>query len=199
MKKKIAITGGIGSGKSTVLKIVGEMGYPIFSCDEIYKDVINKDGYIKSISKIFPLVIENGVINRKKLGEIVFFDKEARKKLNAIAHPLIMSDLYTKMENVDASLVFAEVPLLFEGGYQQDFDGIIIVQRKEEERVRSVCARDCLEEKDVYARIKTQKSMEAWMEKTNNNLVWVIDNNKNRNTLKEKVKKAILEIKSDLT
>ena len=73
-QKKIAITGGIGSGKSTVARIIKERGFPVFSCDEIYKDVIKSAEYIEKIAQIFPNAVKNNIIDRQTLAKIVFSD-----------------------------------------------------------------------------------------------------------------------------
>ncbi len=156
VKKKIAITGGIGSGKSTVLQLLKEMGYPVFSCDELYREVIRSQLYIQKIADIFPAVIENGEINRKRLAAEVFSDKKKREKLNATAHPLIMRQLMKKMDVIENKFVFAEVPLLFEGNYECLFDAVIVVQRKIEDRIRFVCLRDGLTEQQAKERIAAQ-------------------------------------------
>ena len=154
--KKIAITGGIGSGKSTVSAYIKERGYPVFSCDEIYKEVITTPAYINAIQKVFPNVIQNGEIDRKRLSEQVFTDEKKRLDLNAVAHPLIMQRLMEKMQACTSELIFAEVPLLFEGGYQNLFDQIIIVKRSVEQRIQSVCERDGLTREQAQMRMCAQ-------------------------------------------
>ena len=154
--KKIAITGGIGSGKSLVLKILQDEGYAVFSCDEIYREIILEKSYIEKISLCFPEVIENDAINKKKLADIVFKSKEKRELLDSIAHPFIMQRLNEKMASVSAKFVFAEVPLLFEGGYCNNFDEIIVVYRPLEERIQSIVLRDNITEQEVLNRINAQ-------------------------------------------
>ena len=154
--KRIAITGGIGSGKSTVLTILKEKGYPVFSCDEIYKKVITDKEYIRQVGLIFPGVIKNGEIDRKILAEIVFSDDENRKKLEAIAHPLIMSEVNKEISLLNNDISFVEVPLLFEGGYISFFDGIIVVKRNKDLRIEAVRKRDNLEKNAIEKRISSQ-------------------------------------------
>ena len=146
MKQKIAITGGIGSGKSAVLKIVRDLGFEGFSCDEIYKDILNTADYIERVAKIFPFAVKNEgkgrYIDKKALSKCVFCDEKALAKLNEIAHPLIMSALEDKLENASGKFVFAEVPLLFEGGYENRFDRVIVILRNKADRARAVAQRD---------------------------------------------------------
>ncbi len=155
-KQKIAITGGIGSGKSEVGKIVKRAGFPLFSCDEIYGEVILTSEYIERIKELFPSAFQNGQIDRKRLASIVFSDESALKKLNEASHPLIMKTLYERMEKAEGKYVFAEVPLLFEGGFEKDFDRVLIVMRSKEKRVRAVQERDGLSEAEVLRRMNGQ-------------------------------------------
>lgn len=156
MKIKIAITGGIGSGKSTLAALLKNKGYDVFSCDEIYHELLCDEGYIAEIARLFPPAVENGNINKKKLSDIIFTDEKTRNQLNALAHPWIMRRLFEKMENANGKYVFAEVPLLFEEGYENLFDKIIVVLRNEEDRIVSVMQRSGLSRQEVKNRIKAQ-------------------------------------------
>ena len=191
--KKVAITGGIGSGKSKVLSIIQNADYPVFSCDEIYKKVIVDEKYIKKIAEIFPTAVIDGKIDRKILGEMVFSDDENRKKLDAIAHPLIMQRLVEEMSLVKSDIAFAEVPLLFEGGFQSFFDGIIVVKRDKQLRIDGIEIRDNLDKKSIEDRISSQfdydcTDNQAILEKNN---VKFILNNGSVDELKEQVNLTI--------
>ncbi len=156
MKTKIAITGGIGSGKSTFLRYVREKGYPAFSCDEIYREVLTSAAYVEKITQEFPSCVIDGRIDRGRLAAIVFQDSIKRQALNQIAHPLIMQSLLQKMEQCEGEFVFAEVPLLFEGNYQKSFDKVIVLLREVRERIAAVVRRDGLLEREVKDRISSQ-------------------------------------------
>ncbi len=156
MGKRIAITGGIGCGKSTVINIIKEKGYSVFSCDEIYKEIVQDREYIAEIERCFPNAIENGNINRRALANIVFSNEKARKTLDNLSHPKIMARLLKQMSESENKLVFAEVPLLFEGEYENLFDGVIVVMRDKNERLHAVMERDRASETDVLARIASQ-------------------------------------------
>lgn len=152
---KIAITGGIGSGKSTVSKIIEEQGLPVFSCDKIYNELLSDKSFLKKIEESFVGVLnENGTLNRQMLSEIVFNDSEKLKILNGITHSEIMSAAFKKMEGYNLS--FLEVPLLFENSFESLFDGVIVVLRDREERVNSVVARDKITKEMVLKRLKSQ-------------------------------------------
>ena len=103
MKKKIAITGGIGSGKSTALQIIKELGFAVYSCDTIYLEVLEDKDYIDEVKRCFPNAVEGNVIDKKRLSSIVFFDKCAREQLNKLAHPRIMKNLQKKMSRSKAA------------------------------------------------------------------------------------------------
>ena len=154
--KKFAVTGGIGSGKSTVLRLLEEMGYPVFSCDDISHKLWTEEAYRKMLSDAFPSCLTGGEIDKQKLSALVFSDENARKKLESLSHPRIMHELLAAMEIFPVS--FAEVPLLFEGGYETLFDGVLVVIRKQENRITSVLKRDRTTREEVEKRILAQCS-----------------------------------------
>lgn len=153
---KVAITGGIGSGKSTVSRFIRDMGFPVFSCDEIYKEVIRSQEYINQIKNIFPEAVICGEIKRNVLSKIIFDDPKKRELLNNISHPIIMKKLLDVMSYSKSEIVFAEVPLLFEGNFEYLFDRIIVIIRKNEERVKAIAARDGIALDEIEKRIASQ-------------------------------------------
>lgn len=193
MNKKIAITGGIGSGKSTVCQMIRDMGYPVYSCDEIYDKITNEKQYISEIANVFPSTVQEGRIDREKLAQIVFNDESARDQLNKIAHPLVMQNLFQQMNTGEKDLVFAEVPLLFEGNFEALFDHVIVVQRDKKERMESVCMRDNKTMEQVIARINTQFDYDT--EKAKNYLkkinAFVIKNEGDLSALKNDISRII--------
>ena len=192
-KIKIAVTGGIGSGKSTVLQAIRENGYPVFSCDEIYKSVIKSSAYIQCLQSLFPCCINDGEINRKKLAEVVFENEENRKKINSIAHPMIMSMLFSEIKKSDSTLNFAEVPLLFEGNFEDCFDFVIIIRRDITKRIESIKARDGLSNEEIENRLQAQidydnkKNLEVFSAKK----FFILENNHSIEELKQELMKVI--------
>lgn len=181
-KFKIAITGGIGSGKSTVAKIISEQGYKVLSCDEIYGQLLKDEGFLKLLTNEFgDILTGEGQLDRAKLSAIVFNDKEKLQCLNNITHTSIMNSAYRQME--EKGICFLEVPLLFEGGYEKDFDAVIVVLRDIRKRIHSVTQRDKIEENAVISRINNQINYD------NINLTeyYVIHNNSDYNDLRKKV------------
>ena len=155
-KVKIAITGGIGSGKSTVARYFKEKGFPVFSCDEIYKEIYKTSEYQLVLAETFPDCIKNGKIDKQLLSQMVFSTPEALQTLNKLAHTRIMSTLYQRMSDAETQVVFAEVPLLFEGGYENAFDQVIVVLRDEAQRIKAVSLRDNITKEAVKSRMKSQ-------------------------------------------
>ena len=154
--KKIAITGGIGSGKSKALELLKELGYPTYSCDEIYKSIITTQEYVKQLNERFPTCVENGEINRSKLASIIFDDPQKRKSLNAIAHPLILKSLFNAIELENSNIVFVEVPLLFEEKLENQFDKVIVINRKTNKRIEAIQARDNISQEEAEKRLRAQ-------------------------------------------
>jgi len=186
---KIAVTGGIGSGKSALCSAFKQLGYPCFSCDEIYKEVFAEEDYIAALVSIFgEKILSGGKPDRKKISSEVFSDKNKLELLNKEAHPRIMRRLYKAMEGYP--LCFAEVPLLFEGGYEKDFDRVIIVYRNKESRILSVMARDGATKRQAEDRMAAQIDAEKLISLG----YCVIYNDGDLSALKEKAKKFIEEL-----
>jgi len=157
---KIAVTGGIGSGKSAFAEAVSSLGYKVFSCDEIYKEISLREEYLGAVKAAFGAeAVRGGALNREFLSSQVFSDGEKLKKLNSISHPLVMRELLKRMEGYEIS--FAEVPLLFEGSFQSLFDRVIIIYRDFEDRVSSVMARNSLTREEVLSRMASQIDYET--------------------------------------
>lgn len=161
MKKKVAITGGIGSGKSTLMQLIKDSGYDVHSCDEIYQDIFKSGEYVAKIKHLFPCAVSNNIIDKKALADIIFQDENAREQLNAIAHPLVMRELENRMNASVGDLVFAEVPLLFEASLENSFDEIIVVMRNQTDRIQAVVDRDKATLEQVRKRIDAQVNYQS--------------------------------------
>ena len=187
MQKRIAITGGIGSGKSLATSYIAEMGYPTFSCDKINRELLSDSEYVKKIEASFPACVIDGKINKSALKNIVFNNKASLQKLNEIAHPIIMKRLHLAMEQCDDTLVFAEVPLLFEEGFENDFDEVIVITRSLAKRIESVKNRDKLSEQEIRERISQQFDYTHLDERIKNIKAYVVQNEGDELTLKNQI------------
>ena len=190
MPNKIAITGGIGSGKSAVCRILKERGYPVFSCDEINRTLLSEKSYLDGLCALFPTCVKEKKKKKTALASLVFSDKEALETLNAYAHPRISERLQRDMDGAKKTC-FAEVPLLFESGMTKQFDGAIVVLRNKEERIRAVVARDGLTAERAEARMKQQFDYNGPLPDG----CLVIENDGDEAALREKVDEALKALK----
>jgi dephospho-CoA kinase len=186
---KIAVTGGIGSGKSVAVSIIKELGYPVFSCDQITAVLYENKTVLKGLKKIFPTAIK-GIFNlkaaKKEIARIIFSDKSKYEQLNDFLMPLILSELFDKLKG-EKGLVFAEVPLLFERNLQNQFDHVIVITRDKNSRIESVIKRSNLTKEQVEERIKMQFDYDIFSP----NKEIVIENDGSLESFREKIKNAV--------
>ncbi len=155
---RVGLTGGIGSGKSAVAKILGELGAYVIDTDEVAREAVapNSDA-LREIARIWPHAIRDGALDRAALAEIVFADAGARSRLNAIVHPHVRRLAFERESRAKpGALVVHVVPLLFETNYAALVDRSVLVVAPEEKRIERVVARDGLDEAHVRARIAAQ-------------------------------------------
>lgn len=157
--KKIAITGGIGSGKSTVSEIIRKMGYVVVSADKVYSELLLNEDFVKEICELMNIspIEKDGriTIDRKALSALVFSDKTQLSRLNDFTHPRIMDEIFRRSEGVEP-LFFAEVPLLFERGYETEFDNVFVVRRQLDLRLSGTVKRDGKTEAEIRKVIDNQ-------------------------------------------
>ena len=155
--KKIAITGGIGSGKSVVSQILASKGYFVLDCDQITKQLYQKQKTVEQIAQNFGgEFVCDGKVDTKKLGAYVFADKQRVQQLNSVMHPLIFEELDRQIDESGQKIVFVQIPLLFETGMQNQFDDVWLVTADEQTRIQRVIARDGLDVEQIKNRIKNQ-------------------------------------------
>ena len=148
---RIAVIGGIGSGKSEVMKIAKERGFFCLSADEINAELLKTPSYIQKIATLFPSVVSNGVVDKGALAKIVFSDRGERKKLNALAHPEIMRVISECKE----SPLVVELPLFIEGG-DEAFDEIVYVRAPLFKRISRLKKGRGMSVKQAVSRIRSQ-------------------------------------------
>lgn len=157
---KIGLTGSIACGKSTVSQYLRELGYFVADADAISRSLTAPGGQaLPLLREAFGDGIFDGdMLNRRRLGGIVFGDADKRAQLNAILHPLIIRTFQTELNEHDApdALVFGDVPLLYECGMAQMFDRIFVVSAPRETQIARLLARDGLSRKDAERRIDAQ-------------------------------------------
>ena len=160
MTKIIGLTGGIGSGKTTVANHFIAAGIPVYIADDEARKVMQSPEILKKIEKIFgSSIFENGVLNRQKLAEIVFSNPDKLRQLNAVIHPAVKEHFGNWMLNhKNSTFVIYEAAILFESGSYKDCDKIITVTAPLETRIERVIQRDKTTRENVLKRINMQWS-----------------------------------------
>ena len=155
---KVGITGGIGSGKSTVCRIFESLGIPVFRADDESRRLLNEDEEVQKhvIELLGNDVIIHGKPDRKKIAELVFNHPEKLRSLNAIIHPRVREGVALWADQQKSEWVIEEAAILFESGAYKNLDAIIVVSAPEEIRIQRVMDRDNVSEATVKERIKNQ-------------------------------------------
>jgi dephospho-CoA kinase len=158
----IGITGGTGSGKTTFLKVVEEMGGLALDCDAIYHELLRTDkGLLDAIDARFPGVVKEGVLDRKALGELVFSDEAALKDLNEITHSAVKKEVLLRLQNAP-SLVAIDAIGLFESGLNELCDTTVAVIAPIKMQIERVCQRDGVSFEYAKKRIFAQKQPKTY-------------------------------------
>lgn len=201
MKKKIkvAITGGIGSGKSSVSKLIEQFGFPVLRSDDLAKDLMQNDDSIKK--KIIKAFGKNSYcenrLNKEYLAQNVFCKKRQLEKINSIVHPAVIQKVRAISSELflNHPLVFVESALVFEAKIQKEFDYIILVYAEEETRIKRLVLKSTFSKTDILKRIKFQIPDEKKIDKVH----FVIDNNSSFEELEHRTKFILDLLKSLLT
>ena len=143
-KTIIAITGGIGSGKSLVRHLLAEKGYNCYDCDAINAELLQSNAYLMGLHKLFPACFEAGVLRKDLLKQEIFRSEKSRQKLNAYAHAAIKDELIKRINASKETLLFVEVPILNDttDDFVSLFDKIWIVYCNKNKRALRVLERD---------------------------------------------------------
>ena len=198
----IGLTGGIGTGKSTVSQILRNKGFSVIDLDVISHKVIEFPSVVEKIVKNFGKeVLENNennndgnrTVSREKLGKIIFSNREKRFTLNSIMHPEILRIMHKKIleckskNEKENKIIFVEIQLLFEVQWEKEFDYILLVAAKRDIQVRRVLERDKRSEKEAWDIINSQMSLDEKRGKSD----FVIENDGNMDDLNKKVDKFL--------
>ncbi len=192
----IGITGGIGSGKSTVADLFRKRGFHIIDADDVARDVV------KPGSELLPEIVEHfgkdilnsdGSLNRAKLASVVFQNKKERECLEQILHPKIISQIIIQIEKADVKTVIIVVPLLIESGMDNLCDLVIVVIADVETRITRIEERNHVDRDEILSRINAQISDTERRE----NADIIIDNNSYMNELTRQVDKVITQIRGN--
>lgn len=197
----VGITGGIGSGKSTVANLLRSQGYPVLSADQFARDITEPgSAALVEIKGIFgpQTILANGSMNRAFLREQIMHSPELKKKLESIMHPLIQQrtqEASAALFRCGVNLVFYEAPLLFEAQAHTNLDAIICVYAKDELRIERVMKRDKVSQEAAEKFLLTQMSQKEKMDKSQ----YLIENNASEKELEIKTMAVLDSIKEKLT
>jgi dephospho-CoA kinase len=175
----VGVTGGIGSGKSLVCRVIEVLGYPVFYSDHIARIITDTDPQVKKqVKELFGSnIYTDEKLNRKKVAELVFADSQLLAKLNSIIHPAVARRFEQWcMQNSDSKLVFKEAAILFETGIYRNLHKTILVTAPEELRIKRVLERDGVSESEVRARMARQMPEEEKIKLAD----FIIDNSSNQ-------------------
>ncbi|MFD1063633.1 dephospho-CoA kinase [Winogradskyella litorisediminis] len=171
----VGITGGIGSGKTTIAKYFEELGIPVYHADFEAKLLMNRSKIIKrKLKELFgEEAYKKDTLNKPFLRNQIFKNKELLQKMNAIVHPKVGSHFQRWLKKQNAPYILKEVAIIFENNLQNQYDYIISVVATEEERIRRVIKRDDVSRQSVMAIINNQWSDAEKIKKSD----FVIENN----------------------
>lgn len=193
----IGLTGGIGTGKTTVSKKLRERGYPVIDLDNISREVIKYPKVINKLVQNFgkeilldeDAAISERKISRKKLGKIVFKDEKNVNILNSIMHPPILKKMREEVKEAEKkyAVVFVEVQLLFEINLEQEFDMTVLVYADRKTQLKRVSERDGRDEEEVLNILGSQMDIEIKRKKSS----YIIENNLDLENLDREIDKFI--------
>ncbi|MFN8241903.1 MAG: dephospho-CoA kinase [Bacteroidales bacterium] len=171
---KLGITGGIGSGKTSVCRVFSILGIPVFSADDEARKIMDSEQSviekIKSVTRI--PVYKNGTLDRQELARIAFTNKDLLAAINKVVHPAVISLFKEWADNQDSPYVILEAAILFESGAAESVDKVLTVVAPLEERIERVMRRNNLTREQILERINNQSDDETKIQRSD----WVIRN-----------------------
>lgn len=187
--KKVAVTGGVATGKSTVCRIFQELGAYVVSADQITHQLLSSNTSLKQqiTSLLGDAIFSEGVIDRSKVAKIVFESPALLSKLEALIHPLVKAEVEREWQKAQTksgySIFVVEIPLLFEVNWELCYDAIIVVISNEEQSVQRFCLNGNHDKREYFHRMSRQIPPDEKAKKAN----YVIENNGSLEELKKKV------------
>jgi dephospho-CoA kinase len=197
-KIMVAITGNIGSGKSTFAKFISELGYPVISADDISKDILAGDSEVKSevINNFGKQSFQGDKINKKFLADVIFSDPKKLKKINSILHPRVRKriDSLSKEYFEKNNIVFVEAALIFESKIEKLYDYVVLITASKDIRMERVTVAKKLSEADFDMRDSNQINEESKKKKAD----FIFSNNGSIDELKQKAFLLVKILKATL-
>ncbi|MFO1519329.1 MAG: dephospho-CoA kinase [bacterium] len=196
--KVLGLTGGIGSGKSTVGRFFQEEGAFVINADLISHQIFDLYPQLQEeLRRHFgnDIFQPEGKVDRRRLGTLVFSDAAKRKELENLVHPYIRKEISRQIDTArqsGAALALVDAALLVETGYYKNFEGLIVIETREEQQKERIKKRDGLKMEEIENRMKAQAPLSEKLKVAD----WVIDNSKDLENTQRQVKKLFAEITS---
>ena len=188
---KVAITGGIGTGKTTISNMFSDKGVPVFNSDEIAKEIMNTNSLLKNeiVTAFGDKVYDKNRLNKEYLSDAIFNNETLLKKINAIVHPYVADEFNSWIEEQDSKYIIYESAIIFENQAEDFFDKIICVTASEEDVISRVMKRNNFSVDKIKSIINKQLPNDAKIQKSD----YVIEN-----TNISKLSDKVLEIHNDI-
>jgi len=193
----VGLTGQTGAGKTTASGYLGRLGYRVIDADVVARHVVAKDSEcLGEIAATFgdEVILPDGTLDRRKMGDIIFADKDKRAKMGRIIFPYIQQGIFGEVERMrsagDAPVIFLDAPTLFESGTHESCDQIISVIAPEDVRLERIMARDKITEQQARARMKAQQDDDFYTSRSD----YVITNTGDLGDLRDKLDAVIEKI-----
>lgn len=185
MAYRVGLTGGIGSGKSTVSSIFSRLGVPVIDADQVARSIVEpgSDALSKLTAHFGEAILSKGQLDRRRLREIIFSDETARQWVEALLHPLIQAEMLSLANRQESAYVVLEIPLLFESGYRNLVDRVLVIDVPTELQIDRVVSRDQVSADQVKSVIRAQVSAEARLQQADD----VIENTGDLDQLRKAV------------
>lgn len=158
-KIKVGLTGGIGSGKSYVAKIIEKMGYPVFNSDLESKKILGNNSHLQNQISLLvgkKILDEEGKLEKQFLSEILFKNPTLRQQINELIHPMVRQKFESWLNKQDSLLIFNEAAILYETGAYKRFDSMILVCAPDSLKIERIKKRDSMQIEQVKLRMKAQ-------------------------------------------
>ena len=194
MAKIIGLTGGIATGKSTVSKMLRQKRMNVIDADEIVRN-LQKTGrpLLKKIAQTFGSTVlnEDGSLNRAALGQKIFSDEKARAKIDALIHPEVRAECLRQIEAFQGEILFLDVPLLFEAGFDDLTDANVVVSTTADVQLKRLMLRDGMTSLQAQKRMDAQMPISEKMSRAD----FIINNDGDEKLLEENVEKLLRNLK----
>ncbi|MDD2484064.1 MAG: dephospho-CoA kinase [Eubacteriales bacterium] len=189
--KRIGLTGGIGSGKSTVSRYLMEKGYPVLDADEIAKELLSAGSEtLMELKEAFgeKTLLPDGTLDRKYVADLVFSDSSKKAILDKITHGKVLEEILLRASRLgEDAIVFIDAALLFEAGIDKYVDETWVVDAGDDVRIQRVMDRDGLSKAEIQKRINNQMNRRDRLKKAN----YVLDNSGSKESIYGQVNKLL--------